>query len=192
MALRALCKPGMLSPEFYARAQETALALNKPALPAYSALGWMNGAPEVVDLVGAGAIDFDPERDLIASGVVEGRGPGDSGWFFAGADADVSNVQSAQSQLAISGEYLKGYVVVDLPPELALPDPGTGHQGASRPTALDLTNDPLGKLNPDKSEPTGRTNPQTPGQSPVREVVMPPVTLAVMKKRTYVRPGGSK
>jgi hypothetical protein len=192
MALRALCKPGMLSPEFYARAQETTKTLGRPDLPVYSALSWGNGAQAVVELVNSGAIDFVPERDLMATGIVEGRGEGDSGWFFAGADADVSDVPSAQSQLAIGGAYLQGYVVVDLPPELALPDPGSGHPGAARPTALDLTNDPLGKLNPNRSEPTGRTNPQTPGQRSVREVVMPPLPLAVMTKRTYVGPKGSK
>lgn len=122
--------------------------------------------------------------------MIEGRGQGDSGWYFAAADADVSDVRKAQSQLAIGGAYLDGYVVLDLPPEIALPDPARGRAGAARPTALDLTLDPLGKLNPDITEPVGKTNPQLPGQLPVREVVLSPVTLSTMSKRTYVRAGG--
>jgi hypothetical protein len=186
-ALRALCQKGMLSPEFYKRVRD-----RSDGLPEYDDLSWSNGAQAVVEMIKSGAIDFDPYRDLLPDGVIQGRGPGDSGWYFAGADADVSDVKTAQSQLAINGPYLDGYVVMDLPAELALPDPKTGHPGASRPTALDLTSDPLGKLNPDKSEPVGRTNPQSPGLLPAREVVMPPMTISVMSKRTYVHAGGSR
>jgi hypothetical protein len=187
VSLRALCQEGMISEAFYKRAR----AASTSELPPYERLRWNNGAQEVVEMIKSGAVEFDPNRDMLPSAVIEGRAPGDSGWFFAGADADVSNVGQAQSQLAIGGAYLDGYVVLDLPAEMALPDPQTGHTGASRPTALDLTLDPLGKLNPDTSEPVGRTNPQTPGQVSAREVVLPPTPLSAMSKRTYVRAGGS-
>jgi hypothetical protein len=36
----------------------------------------------------------------------------------------------------------------------------------------------------------GRTNPQSPEQVPVWEVVLPPLPLSVMTKRTYVPAGG--
>jgi hypothetical protein len=187
VALKALCQNGTLSPAFYERARA-----DNPSLPEYAKLSWGNGAQEVVEMIKSGTIDFDPSRDLLPTAIIQGRGPGDSGWYFAGADADVSDVKSAQSQLAIGGVYLDGYVVMDLPPERALPDPATGHPGAARPTALDLTLDPLGKLNPDKSEPAGRTNPQSPGQVAAREVVMPPMPISAMTKRTYVRAGGGQ
>lgn len=191
LSLRSLCARGTLSPEFYQQAQAANEKLGNAALPPYADLSWMNGAQAVVELIKSGAVDFQPDRDLLPTGMIKGMNAGDSGWFFAGNDADVSDVRSAQSQLAISGAYLDGYVVVDIPFEMALANEQTGHPGASRPTALDLTLDPLGKINPNASEPVGRTNPQSPGQVSAREVVLPPIPLSVTTKRTYVR-GGAK
>lgn len=191
MSLRALCQRGTLSPEFYRRAMDVNDKLGNAELPAYKDLSWMNGSQKVVELIKSGAIDFNPDRDLLPTGMIKGMNRGDSGWFFAGKDADVSDVRSAQSQLAIGGAYLDGYVVVDIPFDAALPNQRTGYQGASRPTALDLTLDPLGKVNPDKSEPVGRTNPQSPDQVSAREVVLPPIPLSMTTKRTYIRAGGS-
>ena len=50
--------------------------------------------------------------------------------------------------------------------------------GAARPTAIDLTVAPEGKLNPNLGERCGRTDPQSHGQVPVREVVLSPVPVA--------------
>ena len=62
-----------------------------------------------------------------------------------------------------------------------------GQGGTSRPTALDLTVAPEGKLNENSHEPFGRTDPQAPGQRPVREVVLPPLPPKDMIDIVYVR-----
>lgn len=59
--------------------------------------------------------------------------------------------------------------------------------GARKPTALDLTNSPLGQVNPNADETVGRTAPQSAGQVEVREVVLPPLPLSSMQISSLIR-----
>lgn len=44
---------------------------------------------KVVELIKSGSIDFNPARDILPTGMIKDMNRGDSGWFFAGRDADV-------------------------------------------------------------------------------------------------------
>jgi hypothetical protein len=140
----------------------------------------------VVKLIKSGQLPFDPKTDLRPDALVKGKGPSTSGWFFASSDASTESPESLRAQLAVGPEYTDGYIVVELPAYLAQPTPD-GYGGASRPTALDLTIAPEGKLNENPHEPFGRTDPQAPGQRPIREVVLPPLPLSSMSNITFVR-----
>lgn len=142
-------------------------------------------ASKLVDLVKSGRLAFDPTHDVEAATMIGNFPPGASGWFFAGKDANTAIPAELQKQLAVGPEYADGYQIAELPPEMAMPD-DKGEGGASRPTALDLTAAPEGKLNADMGEPVGRTDPQRPGQAEVREVVMPPISISATKRGPLV------
>lgn len=142
-------------------------------------------APKLVDLVKSGRLAFDPTHDVEAATMIGNFPPGASGWFFAGKDANTAIPAELQKQLAVGPEYADGYQIAELPPEMAMSDE-KGQGGASRPTALDLTAAPEGKLNADMGEPVGRTDPQKPGQAEVREVVMPPISISATKRGPLV------
>lgn len=101
-----------------------------------------------------------------------------------------------KNQLAIGGDYLNGLVVFEMSAAAASSvehknADGTpnGKKGARRPTALDLTMMEEGKFNEDTAEPAGRTNPQAPGQSEVREVLLPPVPISQTTSQLYIKAG---
>jgi hypothetical protein len=154
---------------------------------------------KIVALVKAGKLPFDVNSDLDGGRLVQGRTAGASGWFFSGNDAGdaVADPKALQTQLAVSPEYAEGYVVLELPAEVAAPAENAGggagqaegagkDTAARRPTALDLCLMPEGKLNENKEEPVGRTNPTKEGQKEVREVVLPPLPLSMMKRERLV------
>jgi hypothetical protein len=180
----------MVSASFYARAFEAARAGG--SLPRDQDKFVWSSAQVIVDLIKSGRIEFDPMTDLKGDALIKGYLPGSSGWYFAATDAAsaIGSPADLQQQLAVGPEYADGYVILGLPHDLAAPLDRNA-PGARRPTALDLTLAPEGKLNAVVSEPVGRTNPQKAGQVAVREVVMPPVPLSQIPSRTYV-PGGSK
>jgi hypothetical protein len=179
ISLRACYK--MFTKEFYRRAR-----FEDPSLPEDPArFGWKE-APKMVELIKSGRVPFDPKSHLRMDALVEGQEPGSSGWFFAAQDASTASPGELQTQLAASPEYANGYIVVELPPHLVRPAPD-GQGGASRPTALDLTVAREGKLNENPHEPFGRTDPQAPGQRPVREVVLPPLPLKDLIDIVYVQ-----
>lgn len=171
----------MFTEAFYQRAQRADTTLPRQ----FAKLSWKE-APKVVKLIKSGQLPFDPKTDLRPDALVKGKDPGTSGWFFASSDASTESPESIRTQLAVGPDYADGYVVVELPGHLVQPM-ADGHGGASRPTALDLTIAPEGKLNENPHEPFGRTDPQAPGQRPVREVVLPPLPLSSMSSVTFVR-----
>jgi hypothetical protein len=187
ISLKSACA-GMLTAAFYERARKA----DKKLPPNVADITWDN-AQHVVDLIKAGKVAFDPNTDLNGGAMILGRSPGSSGWYFAGKDATAEAPKELQVQLAVGKEYADGYIMVELPPELAAPaaehgagDHGAAKKGGSRPTALDLCLAPEGKLNPNEAEPTGYTAPTAPGQAGLREVVMPPLPLSAMANRRYV------
>jgi hypothetical protein len=181
LSLRACAM--MVTEEFYSRAAKVV------QLPEFAAYRWEH-TPLVASAIKSRLVEFDPMRDLRPDAMIQGRESGSSGWYFAAADARdaIHSAKAMQSQLAVGPEYADGYVVLDLPSEVAAP-PDSKRDGAHRPTALDLTVDPAGKLNENVDEPVGRTNPHNADQKQIREVVMPPVSLSVIAKRTYIRGG---
>ena len=179
ISLRACYK--MFTEEFYRRAQDMDTTLPKTL----AELDWQV-APKVVKLIKSGRLAFDPKLHLRPDALIQGQEPGSSGWFFASSDAGTASPEVLRTQLAVGPEYANGYVVVELQARLAQPAPD-GQGGAARPTALDLTISPAGKLNENSYEPFGRTDPQAPGQQTVREVVLPPLPLKDMINVTYVK-----
>lgn len=186
ISLKAACA-GMITQAFYERARKA----DKTLPPNVADINWGN-AQRLVELIKSGKVAFDPNSDMNGGAMIAGRAPGSSGWYFAGKDATAEAPKELQVQLAVGAEYADGYIMVELPPELAAPaaDHGGGHgagqQGGSRPTALDLCLAPEGKLNPDEAAPVGFTAPAAPGQAGLREVVMPPLPLSAMASRRFV------
>jgi hypothetical protein len=139
-------------------------------------------AQKVVDLIRTGKLAFDPLVDVDPAAMVGDWPPGASGWYFAGGDvADGISPQELKTQLAVGPEYADGYQIAEVPQPLAV-----AGSGAFRPTALDLTLAKEGLLNPDLSEPYGRTNPQADGQVPTREVLMAPLPISQLKRGPLV------
>ncbi|MEO8550852.1 MAG: hypothetical protein ABI678_12790, partial [Kofleriaceae bacterium] len=186
MSLKACAM--IVTPEFYMRASD----VPGSGLPEHQGdLKWAN-AQVVVDLIRDGRVSFNPAADLRQDALVKGFMEGSSGWYFSGADAReaVGSPKELQIQLAVGTEYGDGYVILELNHEVAAPSDRNA-AGARRPTALDLTLAPEGKLNPNVDEPVGRTNPLRAGEKELREVVMPPIPLSQISKRTYIRGGAS-
>ncbi|MDB4966428.1 MAG: hypothetical protein JWN44_2117 [Myxococcales bacterium] len=185
ISLKAACA-GMVTAAFYERARKA----DKTLPPNVADINWGN-AQRLVELIKSSKVAFNPNSDLNGGAMIAGRTPGSSGWYFAGKDASAEAPKELQVQLAVGAEYADGYIMVELPPELAAPaaDQGGGHgagaQGGSRPTALDLCLAPEGKLNPDEAAPVGHTAPTAPGQVGLREVVMPPLPLSAMASRRF-------
>ena len=87
-----------------------------------------------------------------------------------------------RSRLAVGPEYEDGYLLVEVSNATALA------HGAAKPTALDLTLSPLGRLNA-QNEPFGRTAPMEPGQVAVREIVLAPIAVSALHSKKIIRGG---
>jgi hypothetical protein len=184
--------------DFWDRASE--LDKNIPDGAGRAKADYFKIAPLLVQLVKTGKLPFSPDADLDGGSLIKGGREGASGWFFSGNDAGnaVDSPQALQTQLAVDPSYAEGYLIVEVPPEVAAPGEqqaaggpdaagGKGQDTAARrPTALDLCLMPEGKLNENKEEPVGRTNPTKEGQKEVREVVLPPLPLSIMKRGPFV------
>ena len=143
---------------------------------------FMQDADLLLDAYRAGKIHFSPGSDLNPTALAQGSSEGASGWYFSGADAGNATQSAATmvSRLAVAPDYAHGYLLVEVSHETALA------LGAAKPTALDLTNSPLGELNPNVGDHVGRTAPTEPGHLSVREVVLPPLQLSSMSKVHFV------
>jgi hypothetical protein len=142
-------------------------------------------ADTLVEAFASGRISMNPGTDLNPSALIKGPSSGSSGWWFSGNDVGnaTSSAETMQSRLAVDAEYLQGYLLVELPREMV------ERVGAFRPTAIDLTVLPVGKLNPNATERVGRTVPVNPTRQGVREIVVPPVPLSSVTSMKLI-PGG--
>ncbi len=156
--------------------------------PDRAQLDWRFHGELLVEGYRAHRIGFDPANDLNPRALVQGRGTGSSGWYFSAADAGnaTSSPAMMMAKLAVGPEYAHGYLLLDLPLEVAIAN------GAARPTAIDLTLSPAGRLNPARKEHVGRTAPTQVGQKSVREVVVGPVPLAAVSEVQFVPGGGPR